>query len=182
MKKNISTIIVLFLFIFSIAMPQGSVAAASCYASTCFQKNPATYTNSSGFICSHSSFTYTVSGSFEQTGTNGKVRVELRYSNPFDPDNGGGCQANWSRATVVTANSSTVQLFAKANKTSTPSNKHSRYIWGSPTLSAGASIYSFMIDGSVTVTAWAGISATVCSGSNNTGEPCTYNPLISYSG
>jgi len=182
MRKNISTIIFTLLVILAVTIPQGSVSAASCYASSCFQKDPATYTNSIGFICSHSSFTYTVAGSYQQLGTNGKVQVELRYSNPSDTDNGGGCQSNWSRATVITANSSTVQLFAKASKTATPSNKHSRYIFASPTLSTGASIYSFMIDGSVTVTALAGISASVCAGNNNTGEPCTYNPVASYSG
>jgi len=180
--KNIITATIVLLFVFGVAVPNDSVLAASCYASECYQKDPAVYTNSRGFICSHSSFTYTVAGSYEQTGTNGRVRVELRYSNPSDPDNGGGCQANWSRATVVTANSSTVQLFAKAYQTYTPSMKHSRYIWALPALGAGALVYSYMIDGSVTVTAVAGISASVCSGTNNTGEPCTYNPLISYSG
>lgn len=181
--KNIFLITaVTILFLVGALIPQSSVKAASCYASTCFQKDPATYTNSIGFICSHSTFAYTVAGSYQQLGTNGKVQVELRYSNPSDPDNGGGCQSNWSRATVITANSSTVQLFAKAYKTSAPSNKHSRYIWASPTLSVGASVYSYMIDGSVTVTALAGISASVCAGNNNTGEPCTYNPSASYSG
>ncbi|MBI5822548.1 MAG: hypothetical protein HZB18_00860 [Chloroflexi bacterium] len=182
MRNKFSILIVIVLFIVGALIPQSSVSAASCYASTCYKKNPATYTNSSGFICSHSTFTYTVAGSYQQSGTNGTVKVELRYSNPSDPDNGGGCQSNWSRATVMVANSSTVQLFAKAFKTSTPSNKHSRYIWATPTLGAGASVFSYMIDGSVTVTAVAGISASVCSGNNNTGEPCTYNPSASYSG
>lgn len=182
MKNKFFTSLIVILLVTGVLIPQVSVSAASCYASTCYQKDPATYTNSNGFICSHSTFTYTVSGSYQKSGTNGTVLVELRYSNPSDPDNGGGCQSNWSRATVTASNSSTVQLFAKAYKTSTPSNKHGRYIWATPTLSNGASVYSFMIDGSVTVTAVAGISASVCSGNNNTGEPCTYNPSASYSG
>lgn len=182
MRNKVLILTVTILFLVGALIPQSSVEAASCYGSTCYQKDPNVYTNSSGYICAHSTFTFTVSGSYQQAGTNGTAKVELRYSNPSDPDNGGGCQANWSRATVISSNSSTVQLFAKAHQTSTPSMKHSRYIWATPKLSNGAYIWSFMINGSVTVTAAAGISASVCSGSNNTGEPCTYNPYPSYSG
>lgn len=186
MKRISAVMIVSAILISALLVPQGSVQAASCYGSTCFGQNPATYTNSKGTICSSSSFTYTVAGSFEQSGTNGRVKVELRYSDPNLGNStiGYGCQANWSRATVTQSNSNTKQLAAKAYETNRPSFRDTRYIQGSP-LSVNALVFSYMINGSVNVTAVAAISGTFCS--SDYGDPdstCSsyYNPKIRYSG
>jgi hypothetical protein len=183
--KRIPVIMIVSVILASILfMPQGSVKAASCYGSTCFGKNPATYTNSKGTICSSSSFAYTVQGSFTGSGTNGTVKVELRYSDPTLGNStiGYGCQANWSRATVTQSNSNTKQLAAKAYETNRSSFRDTRYIQGSP-LGVNASVFSYMINGSVDVTAVAAIAGTFCS--LDYGDPDTtcssyYNPRIRY--
>lgn len=186
MRRTLIVITMQIALIAALFAPQGSVMAASCYGSTCFGKNPAIYTNSKGTVCSNSSFTYTVVGSFEQSGTNGRVKVELRYSDPSLGNStiGYGCQSNWSRATVTQSSSNTRQLAAKAYQTNTPSLKDTRYIQGSP-LSVNSSVFSFMVNGSVHVTAVAAIAGAFCSSDH--GDPdaaCSgyYNPKISYGG
>lgn len=186
MRRPLLVITMQIVLIVALFVPQGSVMAASCYGSTCLGKNPAEYTNSKGTVCSSSSFTFTVAGSFEQSGTNGKVKVELRYSDPSlgNSNIGYGCQANWSRATVTQSNSSTRQLAAKADETNTPSRKDTRYIQGSP-LSVNSYVFSYMVNGSVHVTAVAAIAGILCS--SDYGDPdaaCSgyYNPKIRYGG
>jgi hypothetical protein len=184
MRKFAITFMVLALVSFGIFMPQGS--AAACSGSNCFGHDPATTTNGAGVYCASSAFTYTVTGSFQGSGTNGTVLVELRYSDPTIGTNPNvGCQANWSRATVKGTNSSTRQLAAKAFQTLSPSFRSTKYIQGSPLLAYNAYTYSFMIDGSVTVTAVGAISGTLCT--SDYGDPDTtcktyYNPNIRYSG
>jgi len=183
-RKILNPLIILPLLVSAVLIPQGSVFATACSGSTCYKQDPMVYTNASGSICASSAFTYTVAGSFQKSGNNGTVEVNLRYSDPTNPNSGGGCKANWSRAYVRGAVASTKQLAAKAFQTNSTSLRHTRYLTGAP-LSNGTMIYSFMIDGSVMVTVVAAISGTLCS--SDYGDPDTickpyYNPNIRYSG
>lgn len=186
MKKvgsNIIPIVIsLSLLMAGLFVPQMSAMATSCYGSTCYPYNPMVYTDSQGVYCASPIFTYTVAGSPYPNGLSGsygKVLVELRYSDPANHGGYYGCKANWSRATVLANNASTVQIWAKAYQTYSPSYKDSEYIYAHP-LAVNSLIYSYMIDGSVTVTAVGGITNSVCT--TNHGDSCTYNPTYSYSG
>jgi len=147
---------------------------------SCYNKDAdhTTFVNSNGqntgIYCSADVITAVYSSGLNLSGTNGTVKVELRWS--------ARCTANWSRATIVTANGSSRQLGAKASPTNSGYYKTAYYHANGGLLSSGTRIYTLMVDGSNTVFAYAGINSSVCSGTNNTGFPCNYNPLASYSG
>lgn len=144
----------------------------------CWNRNPQyTYRTINGTTQYCGTNAITVTGSYKQSGTNGRVRVEERWSS--------WCVTNWSRGTVVTSVSTSKQLGVKAVPIGANSGYYSaRYYRGSP-LPAGYYNWSWMVDGSGYDWAYAGINGTNCNGNTDndgldTGWPCSYNPLAYY--
>ncbi len=183
MNKKWLHLTVVLLFLVSVFLPATNAYAATgtCRGGqSCYNKfaDQTTFVNSSGqdtgILCSADALTvYYGGGPYSKSGTNGTVYVELRWSSR--------CTANWTRGTISTANSNSRQLGLKAS----PSNSGyytTKYTYSASGYYSGYYDYTKMVDGRYTVTATAGINSTSCSGTNNTGFPCNYNPLASYAG
>jgi len=193
MKKKIFKITVMFALLFNLVLVPNGIAyathGAECTSTnictctggqTCWYKDPA-YTKKSGTICSNGATTVLYQSQQEKTvsGTYGQVNVELRW--------GSYCVVNWTRGTVYATTTSTKQFGIKA--TTTTGYYTTYYVQNGTKIPVGTQQYTDMVDGNVTVTAFAGLRSTTCLGDldsfgHRTGfsTTCNYPTNASYSG
>jgi hypothetical protein len=160
--KRLAYFMVVLSFVSAISfLPQKS--AAACSGTSCRGLDPAIERDSYGRLCSVTA--HTVYGGYSRTGTNGRVKNELRYST--------GCVSNWSRASVLANNANTKWLYAKVWEKPSPGWNYYYHIYGNP-LGVGSYCYTNMVSGTVTTISFVGISSVSWYG--------PYNPDHQYEG
>jgi hypothetical protein len=180
-NKVFHILLAIALLITASFFPMHSAQAASCSGGqSCWYLDAATTTYSGdGQLCASGATTVVYPNGLQASGTNGTVKVELRWSSR--------CTANWSRGTIITSNSNTKQLGTKASPSNSGYYATDYYHNSGGVLPAGIQRYTFMVDGTHAVDASAGLNGAVCNGNkdshnNYTGFPCNYAPLPHYSG